>query len=186
MKFLICFLISFNCFAGYMSKTDIADCDKVGRKMRHEKSKCVGDCVEVPKNYNCETFSEQDTQVDDLENPNYSKNQINKCGEYCETLFPDLVCNDSEETAILNLDLGQIYCSKFTDYDQKTIKMFREDTVKKSVYDAAKQVLKEEKDADKVTRSELKSLLTTLNQGTDLTPSETRKFRIQVIKKLFK
>jgi len=52
----------------------------------------------------------------------YSKNQINDCGEYCQTLFDSGnqidECEDPDETMILNLDLEQIYCSKFLHYEQ--------------------------------------------------------------------
>jgi len=183
---IIClFLVSFSAHSLYMSKSDMENCEQIKKVYRH-KAKCGNDCVKVPKSHNCETFSEQPTNVDDLEKPKYSKNQLNKCGEYCESLFPDLVCVDSNERPILNLDLEEIYCTKFTGYEQKSVMRFREDAAKKASYEAAKQVLKDEKAADKSKRAQLKSLLDGLKSGTDLTPAQNRKLQIQVIKKLFK
>lgn len=118
MKYFLILILSFNLFgASYMPISKVGDCSyhKTATNIKY----CEGSCILIPSDYNCETHTIQKEVIDDLESPIYSKNQTNKCGEYCETLFPELVCEDTEETPILNTDLEEIYCSKVTGYNKK-------------------------------------------------------------------
>ena len=146
MKYLIVLILSFSAYANFIKKEQIGVCENVS--VFSSALSCQGDCIKVETDYNCETHVIEKKKVDNLESPIYSKNQINKCGEYCETLFPDLVCEDTEETPILNTDLEEIYCTKITGYDQVESD---EDIVvvgqeKKDLYDA-KMIKKKNKES---------------------------------------
>ena len=191
MKILIlCFLIfSLNSFAGYMSKADMLDCEKSGRTFYLKQKLCKkshADCVEVPKSFHCKTYSELDTSVEDLDSPKFSKNEIETCIDQadCETKNAIKSCIDVEENVLMAQNYSDIYCSKQIGYNQMTVKMIREDPVKKSVWDAAKASKATKKDARELNRVLLRGLVTSLKAGTDLTPAQNRKLQILLIRKL--
>jgi len=69
MKFLLLILflvMSAHTFAGYMSKTDLLDCEKSGRTFYGKSKLCNkhhSDCVKVPKKFICETYAEIDGTI---------------------------------------------------------------------------------------------------------------------------
>ena len=127
---LLCFLLfSLNGFAGYMSKADMLDCDKSGRVFYLKQKTCDNnraDCVGVPKGFHCKTYSELDTSVDDLTKPIFTKSEMVTCTDAtdCQAKLAAKICADSEETAIKNLDLMEVYCSKDS-FSQKIVKQIR-------------------------------------------------------------
>lgn len=143
MRILILFftVFSMNSFAGYMKKVDMEKCD--GRKIYTHKSKCESSegasCFKIVDGYDCNYFRVTAAMEDDLSSPKYTKSEVNNCGEYCQTLFDaGVTCVDSDESAILNLDLEQIYCSKQNGFNQVSVTKAREDASLKSSHNASK------------------------------------------------
>ena len=190
MKILILSLLFFtmNVFAGYMSKIDMLDCEKSGRTFYLKLQTCQknhADCKTLPQNFICETHSEQDTSVNDFTKPIKTKSEMVTCSDPadCQAKLAAKVCTDSEETAIKNLDLMEVYCSKDS-FSKMIVKQIREDATKKATYDAAntaKTVLKLD---IKNKRIAAKALSTKLNAGTDLTSAELRQVLLAILKEL--
>lgn len=85
--------------------------------------------------YPSSVYSEIDIEVDDSTKPVYSKNDVQSCqsDEQCNSFHVSKVCSNGE-SSILNLELMQVYCSKFLSYGQKTIKSIGLDQVKLAAY----------------------------------------------------
>ena len=191
MKILIlCFLLfSLKSFAGYMSKVDMLDCNKSGCTFSSKQKVCEknhADCVGVPKSFHCKTYSELDTSVDDFDSPKFSKNEIEVCSDQaaCEILNASKSCIDTDETVLMAQDFSEIYCSKPNGFNQKTVKIIREDPTKKSVWDAAKAAEATKKSVRQADQSMLKGLMGSLKAGNDLTPAQNRKLQMLMIRKL--
>jgi len=113
-------------------------------------SNCPGECIQVPRGHRYEYFSLSDEEVDDPSKPISSKSEVNSCGEYCQTLFDEGVsCGDPLEEAILNLDLKEIYCSKFIRFEKKLSgrKVLKVDQAKKGAHESAQAILKVQNNA---------------------------------------
>ena len=118
MKLIITLFIvfSFNVDAGFIS----IDGSNYSKEKRSCEKKSNGKCYQLESGGNIFDFD----LTDEYENGDAveSKNQINKCGEYCKSLFDAgnqiAPCEDIEETLILNLELEEIYCSKFLRFKQ--------------------------------------------------------------------
>lgn len=172
MKFLLLFLISFSVYGNYLSKTEMETC-LGSRTVYMNKSSCestkLEPCFRVPKNYNCNHYLVKS-----------SKNEAETCADdaECQTILNGKVCSDSNENAIMVLDTDpkEVYCTKERGVSDSALKV---------VYDAAELVIQKEKDDDNQRRNQLRGLLNSLRSGTDLTPQQTRRLQIQVIKKLF-
>jgi len=184
MKLLVLFLISFSCLASYTSKQDAENCNKVGRTFYLRKAQCGPTCVKVPKNYSCETFSEQDVEVDDYSKPSHSKSEVEACDseEDCKAKLALKECSDESERKYINAEYSEMYCSKFLGYDKKMVKKYLEDAAKKAAYDQA--------ESDKVAVKKAKMdevkliILKKLKNGEELTPAQVRKFRIFMLRNL--
>lgn len=85
--------------------------------------------------YPSSVYSEIDVEVDDTSKPIYSKNEVQSCqsSEECEAIHVSKVCSNGE-SSIKNLELMQVYCSKFLSYDKKTIKSIGLDQTKLAAY----------------------------------------------------
>jgi len=191
MKYVFLFLFSFNCFAGgYMSESQMVRTDKnslsqhFGNKLDCDKK--YNDCKDYPDSYNWNTFSKQNTQVDDFSKPNYSKSEIDICsGETdCREKLDLKNCTDTMENKYINQVYTEIYCSKFISYDQMTVLKIRLDTTKKAAWDAEKLAIKNKEDLRKTKISDTKKLTVKLKDGEDLTLDERRVLDLLLIEKL--
>lgn len=81
----------------------IADCNY---PLKVEK-KCSGDCIQVKKEFNC-NYSE-------IKPDTWLKEQTDSCADAveCQSKFESLVCDSSGFNPIKNLDLMEVYCTKF-------------------------------------------------------------------------
>ena len=136
---IILVLFSINCFAGFMSKSAMFDCESA-RTFYVKKKVCnknFADCVQIPKGFKCDYFSELDTEVDDLTKPKATKNQIVACDgeDDCKTKLLAKVCIDENETKYIDKPFTETYCSKPNGYYKKTVKQIRIDPIKKTNYD---------------------------------------------------
>ena len=178
MKILIlCFLLfSLNSFAGYMSKSLMLnqDCetDRPFYPLKRECDKKHSDCISVRKGFNCQTDSEQDTSVDDTSSPIIVKRDLDTCvdDDECQTKLVALVCTDTSLTAIKRLDLDpkEVYCPEQIGFNQKTVRMIREDAVKKAAWDVNSANPKVRRALRKARRQQLAAAITTID-GANLT-----------------
>lgn len=101
-----------------------AECERISQ----EKCFDLGD-------YPSSVYSEIDVEVDDTSKPVFSKNDVQSCqsSEECEAIHVSKVCSNGE-SSIKNLELMQVYCSKFLSYDKKTIKSIGLDQTKLAAY----------------------------------------------------
>lgn len=161
MKFLILtliLLVSLSAFANYIPVDDVGTGNDITVFMR--KNKCEEhyskDCIKIPSKYDHNFYIIVDEEIDDLSRPVYSKNQVNNCGEYCQSLFSAGnqidPCIDLQESLILNLELEEIYCSKLLRYEKKIKKVAVKDSQKESDYLALKEAVRvaEESKKDKI------------------------------------
>lgn len=187
MKLLIILLfLSFNCFAvnHYIAKSDRGVCGKMqysGPLAKQVCEKTNAECIQV-KNYNCNFHIAGKVEVDDFEKPKFTKNDIEDCtAENCITIFETKICTDLSETAILNLDLFQVYCSKPNGYHQKEIDGIVIDSAKKVIHEAEKQSNIDKRLAARNERQQIKAML--LDIDSDSTISLNVK---KVLKRLIK
>ena len=141
---LLTFLIPSITMANYVSKAILlsSDCDAV-KTIYTRMSTCSqshDDCIQLPEGYNCQTFSELDTEIDDLTRPLYSQSSSEPCQdqESCQAILAEKVCSPGE-SALISESFTTVYCSSFpipAGYQKKTVKMIREDQDKKASYDA--------------------------------------------------
>lgn len=184
---LILFLLmSVNSFAGYMSKSLMlnSDCD-VARPFYPLKKQCDinhADCISVPLVDRICNLSELDTSVDDLTKPIFTKSEMVTCTDAtdCQAKLAAKICADVKETAIKNLDLMEVYCSKDS-FSQKIVKQIREDSIKKLAYDAAQAALAAANLSRRAKRLAAKSLISKLQGGTDLTNAELRQVLLAIL-----
>ena len=179
-----------NIYAGYMSESKMLnpDCD-VKRPFHVSKSTCnleSVDCVFVPEGYNCKTFSNQDTLIDDPNSPKATKSQMETCiDEFdCQAKLVLLICIDPLETSIKNLDLMQIYCSKPNGFNQMIVKQIREDAAKKAIYNSLRDAELTKRNSRNTSRAQIRALISSLKTGTDLTLAQRRKLDLLIIRKL--
>ena len=191
MKILIlCFLLfTINVFAGYMSKVDMFDCNKSGRTFYLKLQSCQKnhvDCVSVPQDFHCKTFSEQDTQVDNLNSPKFSKNEIETCSNQtdCETKNGIKTCIDIDEQVLMAQDYSEIYCSKPNGYNQMTVRIIRENAAMKTADDALKAIELIKRNNRNTNRGQMRALTSSLKAGTDLNTVQRRKLDLLIIRKL--
>ena len=141
MKILILFFLFFslNVFANYMSEVDMFDCNKIGRKIYGKLKTCQKEHVDCVAFSPCETTSRQDTQVDDITKPKFTKSEIEVCSDQadCETKNGIKTCIDIDEQVLMAQDFSEIYCSKPNGFDQMTVSMIREDAAKKAAWDVS-------------------------------------------------
>ena len=142
---LVSLFFSTNVFSMWMSADDVANCGNDGYKYTSyiRKQSCDKnhiDCINIFNGHNCKTDSNLDIQVDDKKRPKFSKSNPVTCVDDndCQTKLAAKVCVDTLETAIKNLlsNPKEVYCSKQIGFFQKTIKMVREDPVRKAAWDA--------------------------------------------------
>lgn len=136
MKFLILFLISFNVFANYIPKNKVGDCS-MGLTVYMKASKCVGDCIKIPKNYNCnyhEVVAE--TQM---------KEDVESCVDEaeCQSIMASKECSTSYAEKVYTLDPNEVYCT----YTRP--EMVMENASLKDAHKTAKQAEKDAKKAKK-------------------------------------
>ncbi len=151
MRYLLLFLISFSTFAGYMTRVDIEDCDKGNRVFHLKKNTCIGECLEVSKNYQCETYKIANEMIDDLESKNYGpETDAESCvdEETCQEELLKLTCSDGYEKFIA-LNYSQVYCTEFLGYNKKESgrKIVAVDPIKKSAYETLQAAKKAQSDA---------------------------------------
>lgn len=86
--------------------------------------------------YPTSVYSEVEIEVDDLQNPIYSKNDTESClsDEDCSAKFLALVCTQNDYEKIKNLDLLQVYCVKLAGYEKKYEKTIQLDSQKLSAW----------------------------------------------------
>ena len=184
MKILILFFLSFslNGFTNYVPESQgnspiniylkLSKCEKIhGEKCHH-----------IQRGHNPEINSLQDMSVNDFTKPIKTKSEMVTCSDPvdCQAKLAAKVCTDSEETAIKNLDLMEIYCSKDS-FSQMIVKIIREDASKKAVYDAAKAVKAANKLDRDAKRAAAKGLKTKLKAGADLTSAELRQVLLAIL-----
>jgi len=77
-------------------------------------------------------------EVDDLNKPIYSKEDVQTCidNDDCDGKFLSVVCTDNLSYPIKNYDLLQVYCSKVVGYEKKSKEVIALDHIKKTAYDA--------------------------------------------------
>ncbi len=193
MKYLILILMIFsvNVFADYMSRADILDCNKLDKVAYPKLKTCQkvhADCMQIPESVvkNCEINSEQDTQVDDITKPKFTKNEIEVCSDQadCETKNGVKTCIDIDEQVLMAQDFSEIYCSKPNGFNQMTVKQIRVDATKKAADDALKANELIKTDNRNTNRSQMRGLISSLNAGTDLTAAQRRKLDLLIIRKL--
>lgn len=186
MRILFLLLISFSAFAAtYIPIENIGVCPSVKTVFTNQK-KCQKhyekECGKVVPGYNCEIHERVDEMVDDLDAPVYSKTQLNKCGEYCETLYKDLECEDPEAKPILNLDTEEIYCSKLLRYEQipSGRKIVAVNKAKKAAKEARLAQEKADKEAAKKLKEDRKEALKAIakDKSKDLSKEEIEELLI--------
>ena len=108
-----------------------SDCERISGE------KCF-DIGEYPSS----VYSEVDVEVDDYSKPNYLKADTQSClsESDCSAKFLALVCSQNDYEKIKNLDLLQVYCSKFVGYDKKLEKSIALDSAKVSALNAQKAI----------------------------------------------
>lgn len=144
MKILLSlfFILSSFAYAGnYMSKTKLLDCESSGRVTYFKVldcSKSALDCVEIPKDFQCETFSDQGVLEDDLANPNYSKSQVETCvdNDDCIAKTGLKTCTDVDEGVVWTSSPFEVYCTKFLSYPQITVMHVLIDSAKLPAWNA--------------------------------------------------
>jgi hypothetical protein len=136
MKILILLLLTFNAHAMFLKQSDIGNCQAT---FYGSKKACGVDCIKQPKNHNCEYMRYGQHQVDDLEKPIYSKSESQACDgqEACQTLLQVKACTDPQEDPFIDEGYTEVYCSKITGYQQKTVTGIYEDASLKSTYTAS-------------------------------------------------
>ena len=163
---LLLTLLTFSASANFVKESDLdaklLNCDFPMVSYAKKKS-CGVDCVKIDKNFKCETHVKIDEMIDDRTKPVNSKNEINNCGEYCESVFEETACIDPLEKRVLNLELEQIYCTKFLRFEQKLSgnKIVSENATKKATHEAEKQAKSDAKVLKKANVDALKNKLKT-------------------------
>jgi len=152
------------------------------------KSFC-GDCYKIKEGFEFNAAYAKLKNETINGDPIYSKSEVNNCSEYCESLFKSesnpIICNDTEETPILNLDLNQIYCSKLIGYEQVQTgeKIIVVDKDKKDLYDAVKDAKREAKILEREEReaeiAEIKAMIADVN-ASDLPPWHKKLLRVLI------
>lgn len=188
MKILILLLVSFSVYGSYALKTDLRNCETQPVTSHTRMSDCGQGCVEITNKFKCETYLEQDTQVDDLTKPKYTKSNETVCSgeEDCRTVADSLPCPQGE-SGLTSDPYIEAYCSSYpkpSGYLQKTVQKFREDATKKAAYDAGELAKKNRSDARKTKIAEMKTLKTKLEDGGNLTVDERRDLDLLLIYKL--
>lgn len=145
MKYLIliCLIFSFNSFA-WTSKSELLNCEIMGKDytLRSRCDSFHNDCIQIPKNFNCETFVEVPVMEDDLSKPVWaSRSMVEPCdGEQdCINKMAEKECSDPR-IPYRNAENTEIWCNTITGFEQMETGSFEivEDPAKKSLYDAAK------------------------------------------------
>lgn len=144
MKLLILITLLFSriCFAeNWLNKTKILNASKEAHSLKSECERVSNETCFDLGNYPSSIFSEIDLFEDDLSRPVYSKKEIDIClsESECDSIHSHKVCA-SDETAIKNYDLLQVYCTKVISYEQKTIKSIAIDQAKLSAYQTQKAI----------------------------------------------
>lgn len=139
MKYLILLLLTFNAQAMFLKKSEINNC---GATFYGSKKDCGENCIKQPKDHNCEYHKFGEHQVDDMEKPIYSKSETQACEgeEACQTLLQVKACTDPQESALINEDYTEVYCSKVSGYQQKTATGIYIDQDAKQAYEQEKSV----------------------------------------------
>jgi hypothetical protein len=149
--FLILSFFSITCFAeNWLNDSKII----AGSKEAHSLQK---DCERISKekcyelgNYPSSVYSRGLIEVDDYAKPNYTKSQIEPCGDQaeCDLIFASKTC-PSDRNLIKNYDLLQVYCSKFMGYEKKSEPTITLDTQKLQAFQAqnALELLSKQKEA---------------------------------------
>ena len=134
----------------------------------------------------CETTSRQDTQVNDITKPKFTKSEIEVCSNQadCETKNGIKTCIDIDEQVLMAQDYSDIYCSKPNGFEQMTVSMIREDAVKKAAYDALKASELVKINSRNTNRSQMRALIPSLEAGTGLNTVQRRKLDLLIIRKL--
>lgn len=192
MKILIlCFLfLSINVFAGYMSKAKMLNPDcNTSRPFYTKKKTCDllnPDCIPVPSVDRICNLSELDTQVDNPESPKATKNEIVTCDDQadCELKNSSKTCLDSDEVVRIAENYSDIYCTKPNGFNKMTVKMIREDPVKKATHDTLRASELVKKNNRNTNRAQMKALMSSLKAGTDLNTVQRRKLDLLIIRKL--
>jgi len=111
MKYLFLILITTNVFASnWMPLSKIQALSSQAYQLESDcKKQSQEQCLDVGNSP--EIVSLGFTSLTDK----FSKSQVEACldADDCETKFQALICEDSQETSIKNLDLLEVYCSKF-------------------------------------------------------------------------
>ena len=166
---LILIFSSADIFAGYMSKAKLLDCnqDKPFKSRLVDCQKDHSDCVVVPSGFDCRTYSELDTEVDNPFSPKATKSQTETCTDNadCQTKLEGLVCIDSDETARKNLIWMQVYCTKPNGFNQMTVKRIREDAVKKAAWAVNSNNPIVRRGIRKTRREQLTTAISTINNA---------------------
>ena len=155
------------------------DCDGPGRgfyKILKHCNENHNDCINYIKGFHCQTYSEFDTSVDDLDRPRNSMSQQEACSEKkdCEEKILIKSCSDEAENKYINADYSIVYCSKQIGFHKKIVKQIREDAAKKLIYDSEKDIEIAIKLNKNTRRLAAKVLIPKLNSGIDLTNAELR------------
>lgn len=194
MKILLSLFFILNSFAyadNYMSKAKLLDCESSGRVTYSKVLDCsesAFDCVEIPSDFDCKTYSEQDVQEDDESKPIYEDSESESCADMdaCFLAIDLKSCLDAFAAPQIVDEAGvlSVKCRKLTGFEQMTVQKILEDSVKKAIDDADKAAKAAEKADNKSKRQAAKALTAKLKSGTDLTPEELRDVLLAVLKEL--
>lgn len=171
MKYLLILLLlfTFNVFAidHYIKVESVDDCNKSqiiysGPKAKHICEK-EGQCLQINElPYNCDYAKKVDEK--------WLKADSESCTdeENCQTIFESKICSDPEFHKIKNLELMQVYCTKFKEahvainsskkesYDRA---IQQQKQAEKDENDAIKAIKKTLKDSDTISDQDLKKVL---------------------------
>lgn len=109
MKYLILLIFSFSVHANWIPSDKVGVCEPLTVFLK--KKDCEGhyskDCSKIPREYNCEYSTLQPSAQ--------LKEQTASCvdADDCQAKFEALTCSSEGFSKIKNLDLMEVYCTKF-------------------------------------------------------------------------
>ena len=176
MKILILFLISLNCFGSYALKSEIES----GSILKTYTKKLGGDYLKLPKKgFNSNYHVVVDEMVNDYDSPINSKSETETCTDQADCESKNLVktCLDQNERVLMAQDFSDIYCSKFTGYNQKLSgnKIVVEDATLKASYLSQKQ---EDENTENTKHGQRMTIKTKLNDDGWGSLTDTQKGRL--------
>lgn len=180
MRFLFLFLISFSVAAAY--KAPVSEVEKKLLDCSYPlvvSLSCQGECIEIKKDFKCETFKLDQEMVDDIDSPIFAaKEDIEICldSNDCQSKHEAKICTNQSDGfyPVMNLDFMESYCTKVMGYNKKPSgrKIAVIDQAKKLQHDSDMANRKASMDTLK---NDAKAIRTKLKNGNALSQSEIEK-----------